>query len=504
MIRKALLQWQWIPAAVLLLGMLSAALLVWTDRINEKQRINYLWLDAIMDVQVHTATFHLWFEQVLAGDTGVDIKEVWEDYNRAVKLVDTLLNGGETEHGLIPEPLSDTGPRAQAESIKTLLATFKTLALARLREPGTAGIGSDIDHRFDKVFEKILSISSGLEFVVQSEQTRIRREARRLFWGILIAWTVIVLVATFGLQNRERRRKASEEALLSAHEQLLSQSAELNQHREHLTEQVELRTRELTSVNKSLELEIVGHQQTEDALKESQKQLRQLSSRLLSAQEEERKKISRELHDELGQALTLMKFRLRSVEKQLPADQGALKEEAGNILLYLNTIIEDVRRISKDLCPFIIEDLGLTRALQWLVDNFAKNNRDILLTLDLPDIDSLFPQEAQTSIYRILQEALTNLVKHSGAASASVTIRKEPGMVSFSIEDDGKGFDMTNVKAQDVSERGLGLASMEERISMLGGSLELWSEQGKGTRISFSIPAKEEIDRHERLSHHVG
>jgi signal transduction histidine kinase len=95
-------------------------------------------------------------------------------------------------------------------------------------------------------------------------------------------------------------------------------------------------------------------------------------------------------------------------------------------------------------------------------------------------------------------------VKHSGAVSASVNIREEAGRVSFSIEDDGKGFDMMNVKAQDASERGLGLASMEERISMLGGSLELWSEQGKGTRISFSIPAKEVTDRHERLSHHAG
>jgi len=260
----------------------------------------------------------------------------------------------------------------------------------------------------------------------------------------------------------------------------------------------------LITANKSLELEIVGHQRTEDALKVSQKQLRQLSSRLLSAQEEERKKISRELHDELGQSLTLMKFRLRSVEKQLREDQGALKDEAGNILLYMNTVIEDVRRISKDLCPFILEDLGLTRALQWLADNFAKNNRDIRLTLDLPDIDSLFPQDAQTSIYRILQEALTNLVKHSGAGSASVVIRKEAKSVSFSIEDDGKGFDMTKVKSQDAAERGLGLASMEERVSMLGGSLTLWSEQGKGTRITFSIPAREEMDHHELLSHYAG
>jgi signal transduction histidine kinase len=233
--------------------------------------------------------------------------------------------------------------------------------------------------------------------------------------------------------------------------------------------------------------EIAERRQVEKALKDSQKQLRYLSSRILSAQEEERRKISRELHDELGQSLTLMKFQLRSVEKHLREDQDALRAECQNTLQYMNTVIENVRRLSRDLCPPVLHDLGLTRALRWLADNFTKSY-GIELVLDVMDIDRLFSKDAQTSIYRIVQEALTNIVKHSGAGTARVAIRRGRGSVAVFIEDDGKGFQRSEVIAHDLESRGIGLVSMEERIGMLGGSLSLWSEQGRGTHISFSIP----------------
>jgi signal transduction histidine kinase len=503
MTRKIYLKWYWMPASVLLLGLLSVVLLVWTERIHEKQRIKNLTVDAIMDLQIYTATFHLWFEEALTGGSAQDMKEAWEDYSRAVKSVEALLNGGETEHGPI-SPLIDRDLRNRMEGIKTLLTTLQTIALIRLRGSAGAGIGSDLDHEFDRVFGQIMTEAVELENAVTYELARNEELSDRLFLGIILVWTTIVFVAALGLMNRERRREASEEELRSAHAQLLSQAEELKGHREHLTELVDTRTRELTSANRRLELEVVERTQAEEALKESQKEFRYISSRLLSVQEEERRKISRELHDELGQSLTLMKLQLRSVERQLREDQGPLREECGNILRYLNTVIENVRRLSKDLSPFILEDLGLTRALRWLVDSLAKNY-DIRLVLDVADIDLLFSANAQRSIYRVLQEALTNIVKHSGAAGgASVSVRREGEKIFFSIEDKGKGFDMTEVAAQHAAERGLGLASMEERISMLGGTLTLWSEPGKGTRISFSIPSQEEEGSHESLSHRTG
>src|SRR5512143_2116847 len=105
MFRKNMFHPNWMPATVLLLGAFAAVLLLWTDRIHKKQHANYLMLDAIMDVQIHTSTFHLWFEQVLAGDKAIDMKGAWEDYDRAIRLVDALLSGGKSEHGMIPQPL---------------------------------------------------------------------------------------------------------------------------------------------------------------------------------------------------------------------------------------------------------------------------------------------------------------------------------------------------------------------------------------------------------------
>ena len=224
-------------------------------------------------------------------------------------------------------------------------------------------------------------------------------------------------------------------------------------------------------------------------MRESEIQLRHLSSQLLTAQETERRRISRELHDELGQALTLMKIRLRSIEKELGKKQAGMREECQNILQYIDQIIENVRRLSRDLSPSILEDLGLTAALRWLIDNFIKND-SIQVSLDIPDIDDLFSQDRQIIIYRILQEALTNIGKHAHARNVSVATQKYDGKVSFCIHDDGKGFDLAQAAMRKPPERGLGLAIMDERARMLGGSLEIWSQEGKGTRITLNIPTE--------------
>jgi PAS domain S-box-containing protein len=229
--------------------------------------------------------------------------------------------------------------------------------------------------------------------------------------------------------------------------------------------------------------DISGRKQAEEALCQSEKKLRFLSSHLLTAQETERKRMSLELHDGLGQALIGLKYSLRSIERRLRRDQTKLKQECEQTLRYIDKIVEDIRRLSRDLTPSLLEDLGLSAALRCMVEDFAKQCQ-VKALVDVPHMDDLFPEKAQIILYRIFQEALTNIAKHAAAAQISVAIEKEDGSVSLRVEDDGKGFNPKQARMR----KGMGLTAMEERAWMLGGSLEVSSQEGKGTRIRVTIP----------------
>jgi PAS domain S-box-containing protein len=230
--------------------------------------------------------------------------------------------------------------------------------------------------------------------------------------------------------------------------------------------------------------DITQARQAEKQLKESEQRLRNLASQLMTAQEDERRRISRELHDELGQSLLVLKLQARDIEKTLGPKQQRLRRECHEMLGNLDQLVDNVRRLSRDLSPMILEDLGLSAALQRLIQDFSKHYR-IEYWADESRIDDLFPSEVQVAIYRIFQECLTNIGKHSGARRLTVSINKAADRVSFLIQDNGKGFDPTQRRHQ---AQGLGLAAMEERVRMAGGVLSVWSQEGAGTKISFDIP----------------
>ena len=166
--------------------------------------------------------------------------------------------------------------------------------------------------------------------------------------------------------------------------------------------------------------------------------------------------------------------------------------ECEESLQHLDRVIEEVRRICRDLSPSILENLGFAAAVRWLVDNFAKTYK-IKVNIDSAEIDHVFSREAQIVIYRILQEALGNIGKHAQARHVTIRIQKQNGAVDFLIEDDGKGFDVKQALMRGPAERGLGLPVMEERVHMLRGTCILQSEEGKGTNITFSIPIEEAL-----------
>ena len=225
----------------------------------------------------------------------------------------------------------------------------------------------------------------------------------------------------------------------------------------------------------------------EDALQESTERLRQLSSHLLTAQERERRRISMELHDDLGQALTALKLQLRSIERGLREDQQALRADCEHTLGYVGQIIENLRRLSRDLSPSILEDLGLSAALRWLTDDVCRHY-NIEFSVEIEDVDGLFSKEAQIIIYRIFQEALTNVGRHAHATHLSVVVKKKGGRSFFMVKDNGDGFDVEYVRARASTEKGLGLEAMDERVRMLGGALEIRGEPGRGTTITLTVP----------------
>jgi len=233
--------------------------------------------------------------------------------------------------------------------------------------------------------------------------------------------------------------------------------------------------------------DITERKHIEEALRRSEGELRFLSSRLLKAQEEERRRLSIELHDELGQDLMVLKLKMRAIQEKMHDESVNLKGECNEVISYINEVAENVRRLSRDLSPFILEDLGLTAAIRWLVEAFTKHS-NIEWLLDMTEIDNLFSQEGQITIYRIIQECLTNIAKHSHAASVSIVIKKMDEDVIFNIEDDGKGFHIQEAFMRNPGVKGLGLAAMHERIRILGGSLHILSNDGTGTKINFSVP----------------
>lgn len=233
--------------------------------------------------------------------------------------------------------------------------------------------------------------------------------------------------------------------------------------------------------------DITERRLAEEALQKSERELRFLSSQLLAAQEKERGRLARELHDELGQALMVFKLKLRSIREGLRPEQTRLQAACDGLLVHINDVSENIRRLSRDLSPYILEDLGLSAAIRWLVEKSCKHS-NLETSLEIIEIEDVFTQERQITVYRILQECLTNIAKHARATHVSVTIRRQDDLFFFYLEDDGKGFDVKEVLGKDPRTKGLGLASMYERTRMLGGSLEIWSQEGAGTRITFTVP----------------
>jgi PAS domain S-box-containing protein len=219
--------------------------------------------------------------------------------------------------------------------------------------------------------------------------------------------------------------------------------------------------------------------------KRQEKLLRYLTEQLIKAQEQERSRLAAELHDELGHALVNLKLSIKSLEKNLTPDQVSLQNEINKMLLNIGAAFDDIRRLYQHLSPGDLEDLGLTIALHNLVEEFADVHRHIRWTVKLDNLNGIFEVPQATAIYRIVQEALTNIGRHAQASHASLMAEKREQGIAITVSDDGKGFDTAAV---GMDKNNLGLLAMEERAKILGGKLKLWSKKNQGTGITLLVP----------------
>jgi signal transduction histidine kinase len=219
------------------------------------------------------------------------------------------------------------------------------------------------------------------------------------------------------------------------------------------------------------------------ALRKSEENLRALAARLQSVREEEWTRIAREIHDELGQALTGLKMDLTWVAKKLPLDQKALAAKIRSIFDVIDGTIQSVRKIATRLRPEVLDELGLAPAIDWQAKEFQKRS-GIRCRLFLPSDALALDRERSTAAFRVFQELLTNIARHANATRIDVAMQVDSGALVLAVEDNGKGIE----EAAIFSPKSLGLLGMRERVLPFGGKVEFARAGDQGTRVTVSIP----------------
>jgi PAS domain S-box-containing protein len=261
-------------------------------------------------------------------------------------------------------------------------------------------------------------------------------------------------------------RRAMEQALQQAHDDL------------------EARVRERTDELRKKNIQILKQAEILDLTNQG---LRELSARLMRVQDDERRRIARDLHDSTGQALALLSMNLSVLEADAGKSNAGLAKSLAENATIVRQISSELRTLSYLLHPPLLEEMGLESALRWYIDGFGQRS-DITVALELPPDLGRLPRDMEIAIFRVIQECLTNIHRHSGSPTASIRVNRRSGGITLRIRDEGKGIEQDKLaKIASTGAPGVGLRGIRERIKDIGGELEIESN-GKGTEISVAIP----------------
>jgi signal transduction histidine kinase len=231
-------------------------------------------------------------------------------------------------------------------------------------------------------------------------------------------------------------------------------------------------------------------ERAEKEIKSSRERLRNLSAHLESVREEERTRMAREIHDELGQALTALKMDVSWLDKRLPEEMTANKEKLKSMMKLMDRTIKTVQRLSGELRPGILDDLGLAAAVEWQAEDFQyRTGIACQVTVDCKEVS--LNREQSTTIFRIFQETLTNIIRHAQATEVTVSLVAKHGNIVLEVGDNGRGI----TKEQINHPRSLGLIGIRERVHFLRGEVTITGHPGEGTKVVVSVPVMEKEEK---------
>jgi PAS domain S-box-containing protein len=227
-------------------------------------------------------------------------------------------------------------------------------------------------------------------------------------------------------------------------------------------------------------------------LKRAEKEIRDLSRRLIKGMEEERKKLAQDLHDELSEVLTAVYFGMEALHNSIPGKLKDQRKKCMELIGEIEEIGDRIRNISSDLRPAMLDDLGLIPTIEWYISDFINRRQGIEIDLETIGVKKRLDPEIEIVLYRILQEGLNNIAKHAKASHVKVLLTFNHPKIIFTIKDDGVGFEMTKgISAKGFKSHGIGLAGLRERVASAGGSIDIRSRKGKGTLIRAELPIPE-------------
>jgi len=300
--------------------------------------------------------------------------------------------------------------------------------------------------------------------------------------GSILVLTTLIWRNSMALHRSDAKRKQAEEALRDAYNDL--------------EQRVEERTRELSRVNENLQTEIIKHKESETARLE-------LLRRLVSAQEEERCRISRELHDQTGQHLTALLLGLKTLNNSTGNGSSSLHKSLFQLQKLTERLVDEAHHLAWELRPAALDDLGLETAISNYVEKWSERH-SIPLDFHSGLANLRLPPPVETAVFRIVQEALTNVLKHAQATRVSVMLEYRYDELLVIVEDNGRGFQL-DVPLTVKAPGGLGLVGIRERVALVGGKLNIESEPGSGATLAIRIPAPVSIPQkafaHERAPH---